>query len=51
MVTEVDSGSHSIIFTCQLLSSAFCEELIKKPYLRLSFPRDKAGNIKNRSNI
>ena len=47
MVTEVDSGSHSMIFTCQLLSSVFCEQVIKKPYFRLSVLRNKAENIKH----
>ena len=45
MVTEVDSGSHSIIFNLSP-GAAFCEQLIKKPYPRLSVFRNKAENIK-----
>ena len=35
---------------CRLLSSAFCEQVIKKPYLQLSVLRKNSENIKKRSN-
>ena len=51
MVTEVDSGSHSIIFT--LSAAIFCvlRAAQEKPYPRLSVLRNKAENITNRLNI
>ena len=45
---EDDSGSHSIIFIAIL---CVCEQLIKKPYPRLSVLRNKTENMKNRSKI
>ena len=52
MVTEVDSGSHSIIFAlsvCYLLHSE--SNSVKNLNPRLSVLRNKAENIRNRSNI
>ena len=48
MVTEVDSGSGSMIFT--LSAAVFYAKVIKNPYPLLSVLRDKVENMKNRSN-